>query len=59
MSLPVGTRVRAVPHFIDCLHAARAFFVAQDAASAARCFQSLQGEIVRAQADYRLADPGG
>ncbi len=59
MSLPVDARVRAVPHFLACLVAARAFMVLQDAASAPARFRQLQAEIVRARALLTFAPTGG
>lgn len=59
MSLPVNARVRAVPNFLACLAAARAFMVEQDAASAPARFSQLQAEIVRARALLSFAPTGG
>ena len=49
MSIPVNARVRAVPNFLACLHAARSFMVEQDAASAPARFERLQAELIKAR----------
>jgi hypothetical protein len=49
VSIPVNAKVRAVPNFLDCLRAARAFMVEQDAASAPARFKKLQSELVKAR----------
>lgn len=59
MSLPVDARVRAVPNFLACLSAARAFMALQDAASAPARFSQLQAEIVRARALVSFAPTAG
>ena len=48
MSIPVNARVRAVPNFLVCLHAARSFMEEQNAASAPVRFKKLQAEVVKA-----------
>jgi hypothetical protein len=45
MPLPVNAQVGAVPNFTFNLHAANAFFVAQDADSAASRFAKLKSEL--------------
>ena len=45
MSLPVSARVEATPNFLGNLDAAQAFFVAQDAESAAERFGKLKAEL--------------
>lgn len=59
MSLPVNARVRAVPNFLACLAAARAFMVEQDPASAPARFRHLQAEVVRARALVCFAPTSG
>ena len=49
MSIPVNARVRAVPNFLACLHAARSFMVEQDAVSAPARFERLQAELIKAR----------
>ena len=50
MSIPVNAKVRAVPNFLTCLQAARAFMQAQDAVSAPARFKKLQAQLVKARA---------
>ncbi|WP_155736604.1 hypothetical protein [Variovorax paradoxus] len=59
MSIPVNARVRAVPNFLVCLHAARSFMEAQDAASAPVRFKKLQAEVVKARALLSFAPTSG
>lgn len=59
MSIPVGARVRAVPNFLVCLHAARRFMEEQDSASAPARFQKLQAELVKARALLGFAPTSG
>ena len=59
MSIPVNARVRAVPNFLVCLHAARSFMEAQDAASAPARFKKLQVEVVKARALLSFAPTSG
>jgi hypothetical protein len=49
VSIPVNARVRAVPNFLACLSAARAFMVEQDAHSAPARFEKLQADLVKAR----------
>lgn len=49
MSIPVNARVRAVPSFLACLHAARHFMEEQDAATASSRFKKLQAEVTKAR----------
>lgn len=59
MSIPVNAKVRAVRHFLDCLHAARDFMVEQDAASAGARLRALQSELVKARHLLAFAPPSG
>ena len=59
MSIPVNARVRAVPNFLVCLHAARSFMEEQDAASAPVRFKKLQAEVVKARALLSFAPTSG
>jgi hypothetical protein len=59
MSLPVNTKIRATPHFLACLEAARAFMQEQDAASAPARFQKLQAELVKARALLAFSPTSG
>ena len=59
MSIPVNARVRAVPNFLACLRAARAFMEEQDAASASVRFKKLQAEVVKARALLSFAPTSG
>lgn len=59
MSIPVNTKVRAVPNLLDCLRAARAVMVEQDAASAPARFQQLQSELVRARSLLSFSPTSG
>jgi hypothetical protein len=59
VSIPVNARVRAVPNFLVCLHAARSFMEAQDAASAPVRFKKLQAEVVKARALLSFAPTSG
>ncbi|WP_145747151.1 hypothetical protein [Variovorax beijingensis] len=59
MSIPVSASVRAVPNFLVCLHAARSFMEAQDAASAPARFKKLQAEVVKARALLSFAPTSG
>lgn len=59
MSIPVNARVRAVPNFLACLHAARRFMEEQDAASAALRFKKLQAEVAKARALLSFAPTSG
>jgi hypothetical protein len=59
MNRPINAKVRAVPNFLACLQAARAFMQAQDAASAPARFQKLQAEVVKARALLAFAPASG
>jgi hypothetical protein len=59
VSIPVNAEVRAVPNFLVCLRAAREFMVEQDAASAAKRFETLQAELIRARALLAFAPTSG
>lgn len=59
MSIPVNTKVRAVPNLLDCLRAARAVMVEQDAASAPARFKQLQSELVRARSLLSFSPTSG
>ncbi|NDZ13556.1 hypothetical protein C7T35_28545 [Variovorax sp. WS11] len=59
MSIPVNARVRAVPNFLACLLAARAFMEEQDTASAPSRFKKLQAEVVKARALLSFAPASG
>ena len=59
MSIPVNARVRAVPSFLACLHAARSFMDAQDATSASGRFKKLQAEVLKARALLCFAPTSG
>ena len=59
MSIPVNARVRAARNFLARLHAARAFMVEQDAASAPRRFERLQAELVKARALLSFSPASG
>lgn len=59
MSIPVNARVRAVPNFLACLHAARSFMEEQDAASASARFKKLQAEVVKARTLLAFAPTSG
>ena len=59
MSIPVNSRVRAVPNFLVCLHAARSFMEEQDAGSASVRFKKLQAEVVKARALLSFAPTSG
>ena len=59
MSLPVNAKVRAVPNFLACLHAARGFMVLQDATSASARFEKLQAELVKARGLLAFAPTSG
>lgn len=59
MSIPVNAKVRAVPNLLDCLRAARAFMVEQDAASAPARFKQLQSELVRARSLLSFSPTSG
>jgi len=59
VSLPVNAEVRAVPNFLACLGAARAFMVEQDAASAPGRFEKLQAELVKARALLSFSPASG
>ena len=59
MSIPVNAKVRAVPNFLACLLAARAFMEEQDAASTPSRFKKLQAEVVKARALLSFAPASG
>jgi hypothetical protein len=59
VSIPVNARVRAVPNFLVCLHAARGFMEEQDAASASGRFKKLQAEVLKARALLSFAPTSG
>ena len=59
MSIPVNARVRAVPNFLTCLYAARAFMEEQDAVSAPARFKRLQAELVKARTLLAFAPASG
>jgi hypothetical protein len=59
VSIPVNARVRAVPNFLTCLLAARAFMEEQDAASVPSRFKKLQAEVVKARALLSFAPASG
>ena len=59
MSVPVNAKVRAVPNFLICLRAARAFMVEQDAASAPARFEKLQAGLVKARGLLSFAPSSG
>ena len=59
MSIPVNAKVRAVPNFLVCLRAARAFMTEQDAASAPVRFEKLQAELVKARGVLSFAPTSG
>ncbi len=59
MSLPVNAKVRAVPNFLACLRAARAFLVQQDAGSAPARFEKLQADLVKARGLLAFAPTSG
>lgn len=59
MSIPVNARVRAVPNFLVCLHAARNFMAEQDSASATARFHKLQAELVKARALLSFSPTSG
>jgi len=59
VSLPADARVRAVPNFLACLAAARAFMVEQDAGSAQVRFEKLQAAIVQARDVLAFAPASG
>lgn len=59
MSIPVNAKVRAVPNLLDCLRAARAVMVEQDAASAPARFKQLQSELVRARSLLSFSPTSG
>ena len=59
MSIPVNARVRAVPNFLACLHAARGFMQQQDAPSAPARFKRLQAEVVKARGLLSFAPASG
>ena len=59
MSIPVNARIRAVPNFLVCLHAARSFMEEQDAASASARFKKLQAEVVKARTLLSFAPTSG
>ena len=59
MSIPVNARVRAVPNFLTCLHAARTFMEEQDATSAPVRFKKLQAEVIKARALLSFAPTSG
>ena len=59
MSIPVNARVRAVPNFLTCLHAARRFMEEQDATSAPVRFKKLQAEVIKARALLSFAPTSG
>lgn len=59
MSIPVNAKVRAVPNFLACLRAARAFMVEQDATSAPARFERLQTELVKARGLLSFAPTSG
>jgi hypothetical protein len=59
VSIPVNAKVRAVPNFLACLRAARAFMVEQDAHSAAARFEKLQADLVKARALLAFAPASG
>jgi hypothetical protein len=59
VTIPVNAEVRAVPNFLFCLSAARAFMVEQDAGSAPRRFETLQAEILKARGLLAFAPASG
>lgn len=59
MSIPVNAGVRAVPNFLACLRAARAFMVEQDAAPAPARFETLQAKLVKARGLLCFAPTSG
>lgn len=59
MSILVNARVRAVPYFLVCLRAARAFMVEQDAHSAPARFEKLQADLVKARGLLAFAPASG
>ena len=59
MSIPGNAKVRAVPNLLDCLRAARAVMVEQDAASAPARFKQLQSELVRARSLLSFSSTSG
>lgn len=59
MSIPVNARVRAVPNFLACLNASRAFMLQQDAATAAARFKRLQAEVNKARSLLAFAPTSG
>lgn len=59
MSIPVNARVRAVPNFLRCLHAARRFMEEQDAATAASRLRKLQEELTKARKLLSFAPSSG
>jgi hypothetical protein len=59
VTLPVDARVRAVPNFLACVDAARAFMAEQDLASSAARFVKLQRELVKGRALLSFAPTSG
>ena len=59
MSIPVNAAVQATHNFRDCLNAAKAFMVDQDAASAPARFQRLQADLVKARGLLSFAPTSG
>jgi hypothetical protein len=59
VSLPKSAKVRAVPNFLRCLAAARAFMIEQDAPSAPSRFAKLQAELARARKLLAFEPSGG
>ena len=49
MTLPADARIRAVPNFLACLRATKAFMVEQDARTAEARFAQLQGRLAKAR----------
>lgn len=59
MSIPVNAKVRAVPNFLVCLRAARAFMEEQDVESAPVRFKKLQMELAKARELVAFAPTSG
>jgi hypothetical protein len=59
VSIPVNAKVRAVPNFLVCLRAARAFMEEQDVESAPVRFKKLQMELAKARELVAFAPTSG
>ena len=59
MSIPVNARVRAVPNFVECLHAARRFMNEQDPETAPSRWRKLQAQLIKARELLSFAPSSG